>query len=138
MDPMAEDPESTNGAEEPDDEYRVLPPEPVRVTHTVPIYSTQPEEVPEPDAPEEAGGFQFSLAELMGIITAAAISLGIVSSLPGGGSLQVAVGMAGVGLFVSLIVLDYLRPKRRIIYIVWWTMFVSYLLIGLLAVVATF
>ena len=43
MDRMAEAPGSTNGDEEPD-EYRVLPPEPVRAKLTVPTYSPLPDE----------------------------------------------------------------------------------------------
>jgi hypothetical protein len=137
MNGMAEDSENTRGPN-PDDEYAVLPPEPVRVRPTAPLYSTNPDEVLEPEPPQEEEGFQFSLAELMGVITAAAISLSIVCSLPGGGSLQIGVGVTGIGLFVGLIVLDYLRPARRIIYVLWWTLFVSYLVVGLLAAAGTF
>ena len=138
MDSMAEDPKSTNGDEEPDDEYRVLPPEPVRAKPTAPIYPTLPDDVPDLETPEEREGFQFSLAELMGVVTAAAICLGIVCSLPSGGRLQVALGIVGIGLFVSLIVLEHYQPERRILYLLWWAMFVSYLLAGLLAIAGTF
>jgi len=137
MDPMAEDPGSTNGTEEPDDEYRVLPPEPVRARPTAPIYSALPDDLSDLEPPEEREGFQFSLAELMGVVTAAAICLGIVCSLPSGGRLQAALGIVGIGLFVSLIVLEQFRPERRILYLLWWTMFVCYLLTGLLAVAGT-
>ncbi len=137
MDPMAEDSGSTNGAEEPDDEYRVLPPEPVRAKPTAPTYSSLPDDLFEGEPKEEQEGFQFSLAELMGVVTAAAICLGIVCSLPSGGRLQASLGIAGIGLFVSLVVLEHFHPERRILYIVWWTMFVCYLLTGLLAVAGT-
>ena len=137
MDLMAEDRERTNGDEEPEDEYRVLPPEPVQAKPTAPIYTALPDEVPDLEPKEEQEGFQFSLGELMSVVTAAAISLGIVCSLPSGGRLQAALGLIGVGLFVSLIVLKHFRPERRILYVVWWTMFVSYLLTGLLAMAGT-
>lgn len=133
---MAEDPGSTNGDEEPD-EYRVLPPEPVRVRPTVPTYSPLPDDLFEGEPKEEREGFQFSLGELMGVVTAAAICLGIVCSLPSGGRLQAALGIVGVGLFAGLVVLEHFRPERRILYVAWWTMFVCYLLTGLLAVAGT-
>lgn len=138
MDPMAEDPKSTDGAEEPEDEYRVLPPEPLPAKPSAPIYPPLPDDVFDLDAPEEREGFQFSLAELMGVVTAAAICLGLVCSLPSGGRLQVALGIVGIGLFISLIVLEHFQPERRILYVVWWTMFISYLLTGLLAMAGTF
>ena len=138
MNPMAEDPNSANGAEEPDDEYRVLPPEPVLAKPSAPMYPPLPDDLPDLDAPEEREGFQFSLAELMGVVTAAAICLGIICSLPSGGRLQVALGIVGIGLFVSLIALEHFQPERRILYVAWWAMFVSYLLGGLLAMAGTF
>ena len=137
MDLMAKDPESTDDADGPDDEYRVLPPEPVQVRPTVPTYSELPDDLFDLEPQAEKEGFQFSLAELMGVVTAAAICLGVVCSLPSGGRLQAALGIIGIGLFVSLIVLEHFRPERRILYIAWWTLFVCYLLTGLLAVAGT-
>jgi hypothetical protein len=140
MDPMADESKPPNGPNGPDDEYPLLPPDPETATPKPAFYAPDPSKILEAEQPpeEEPEGFQFSLAELLGVMTAAAVFLGIVTSLPAGGSLQVGVGLAGIAVLVSLIVLDYLRPKRRILYIVWWTMFVSYLLVGLLAVVTSF
>jgi hypothetical protein len=147
MDRMVEDPEDKtgpHGADDgppgADDEYPVLPPEPVLAKPTPAFYGPDPDELLqlEHEPEEEKEGFQFSLREMFAVMTVAAISLGIASSMPGGGVLRGILMVAGVGLFAGLVVLDYLRAKRRVLYIAWWTLFVSYLLIGLLAVAATF
>jgi hypothetical protein len=138
MNHMVEDPQNANGAEQGDDEYPVLPPEPVEVKCKPWFRAVDINELLDTgESEEEKPPLQFSLAELMGVITAAAVALGIICSLPLGSGLRVMAGIAGVGLFVSLIVLDYLQLKRRIVYIAWWTAFVSYILICLLAGLAT-
>ena len=125
---------------EPDDEtYDVLPPEPIEVKPTAPLYGPDPEELLEAEPPEQGKeGFQFSLRELFVIITTAAAALGIVSSLPKGAVLQGVLAFLGLGLFVVLIVVDYLGVKQRSVYMVWFAAFVCYLMVGLLAAAGRF
>jgi hypothetical protein len=131
---MVDEPQNTtHAAESDDDTYELLPPEPVEVKPTAPLYGPDPEELLEEEPPEEREGFQFSLRELFVIMTAAAAALGVVSSLPKGAVLQGVLAFLGLGLFVVLIVVDYLGVKQRSIYIVWFAVFVCYLMVGLLA-----
>ncbi len=136
---MADEPQKTTDSQEPDETYELLPPEPVEIKPTAPLYGPDPEELLEPEPPEEEReGFQFSLRELFLIMTAAAVALGIVSALPKGAVLQGVLAFLGIGLFVALIVVDYLGVKSRGVYIVWFVAFVCYLMVGLLAAIGRF
>jgi hypothetical protein len=135
---MADDhPQNTGEPKPSGDEYLVAPPDPDTPRYKPPLYQTLPDEFPEPE-PETKEPLQFTLRELMLTVTVAAVVLGLVCSLPGGWSVQGLAFVAGLGVLAGLVVLQWLQPKRRIIYFVWWILFISYLVMCLAAGAATF
>ena len=131
---MAEDPESTNGPDQTDDEYPVLSPDPQRVDRKP---SFQPVDLDEllGSAESDETRFQFSLAELMLLALVVALFLGVVSYLPGGYAAKNLAGMAGMVLVIFRITLELLRPGRKVLYVAWWVMLTFYLAICVLAVI---
>ncbi len=137
MNGMGDQPKSNHEPEPTEDEYPILPPDPDALEYKPALYRELPEEFPEEQTEPEAREFlQFSLAELFVVVTVAAMVLGIVTSLPGG-SLKMIAGAAGLGVLASFVTLQLCQPRWRIIYFIWWMMFISYLVICLAAVAAT-
>jgi hypothetical protein len=137
MDSMADDPQDTTEPKKSDDEYPVAPLDPGPPRYKPALYQTIPEELPEPE-PETKEPLQFTLRELLLTVTVAAVVLGLACSLPGGWSVQALAGVAGLGVLAILILLEWLQPDRRIVYFGWWMLFISYLVICVAAVAATF
>ncbi len=77
--------------------------------------------------------FQFTLADLFILTTATAMLLGIMRLVSW--KWQTAAGLGGVGAFISLAVIVYVEPERRIAQTIWWIILTFYLLACLAAVV---
>ncbi len=125
-----------------DDLYAIVPPDPNLAKATPPLQPIIPQVVREDgDEPIAAGRdfgglleqfrFQFTLSDLFMLTTALAVLLGIMSLLRW--KWQIAAGLAGIGAFVSLLVITIYEPERRIAQTIWWTMLAFYLLTCLAA-----
>ena len=77
--------------------------------------------------------FQFTLADLFILTTATAVLLSIMRLVAW--KWQYAAGLGGVGAFISLAVITYVEPERRIAQTIWWSILTFYLLACLAAVV---
>ena len=84
---------------------------------------------PQPESPPE-GRFQFSLAELLLLVSAVGMILGLLRGFPR----PWAAFLAGVGTLLSLAVLSVLKPDRAIVHLGWWAMLLVYLLTCIAAV----
>lgn len=129
----------------PDDLYAIVPPDPNLPRATPPITPIIPRVVAEDEDDSLAAGrdfgdflgqfhFQFTLSDLFILTTALAVLLGIMSLLRW--KWQIAAGLAGIGAFVSLLVITIYEPERRIAQTIWWTMLSFYLLACLAAFIA--
>jgi len=77
--------------------------------------------VPEPAVPTP---FQFSLAELLGLVIVLAMLLGIIRAL----SRHWAAFVFGLIVFFSLAWIKLARIERPIVHVGWWAMLVTYIL----------
>ena len=83
--------------------------------------------LPSKSRSEEPARFQFSLKELLLLITAAALLLSVIQSLPESLAPEYLAGLAGLAALLSMGVLAAMQPKRAIVHLVWWLMMVAYL-----------
>jgi hypothetical protein len=107
-----------------DDEYPIAPPAFERPKARMPWapFSFDPDQLPQFGAPKDAP-FQFSLADLLLLVAAVSIVLGLTNWLPP----AYAAGLAGFGALVSMVVLASLKPSRAIVYVGWWVVLAIYL-----------
>jgi hypothetical protein len=120
---MADEPNGTSNGEEPDDMYGVLPPVPEHIDRTPPTPSQDINEVITA-AEKEESRFQFSIAEMLLLVGAVALFLGILGCFPP----EYAAGLAGLGALASMLVLILLKPTQPIIRLGWWIVLVIYAL----------
>jgi hypothetical protein len=117
------------GKPEPtDDGYRIDPSDPGIVDHEPAVYPLYPEPAVE-EVPEERPG-QFSLAELMLLVTLVAMLLGILGLFPP----DYAAGLAGLGALASTIVLTFVKSHTTVFRVLWWAMLFIYALTCIVAV----
>lgn len=69
---------------------------------------------------------QCSLAELLVLVTLAAVGLSGLSLIPGGLQAPRAAGVVGVAALVGLIVLSIFRPRRFVVHLGWWLLMGAY------------
>jgi len=128
MGDAADEDHGTDSADVPEGDYGLAAPDPEELRSN----SFLPDRMPEPGiaAPEERP-FQFSLAELMLLITLAAVVLGLLRLV----SAEWSAGLTGLGVLIYLVALAFWGPRWPILYVAWWAMFVVYLLACLAAIV---
>ena len=88
-----------------------------------------------PSAPVERPGegpFQFSLSEVLGLLVALCLLLGLMRTLPR----TWAAFVTGIVVFLSLIAISVLKLERPIVHIGWWAMVVLYVLLCVAAMVS--
>ena len=143
---MAQQQDKFDAANPPDELYGVARPDPDLAPATPAMEPIIPQVVREDGEDEDrATGsrfdfdsfrenfrFQFTLSELFMVTTALAVLLSIMSLLRW--KWQLAAGLAGVGAFVSLLVITIVEPERRVVQTIWWSFLVFYLLACLVAV----
>ena len=140
-------PPASPPANPPEEMYAVAPPDPDLAPATPAIEPIIPKVVPEDGSDEDRSTgsrfdiegfrenfqFQFTLSDLFMVMTASAVLLSIMSLLRG--KWQYAAGLAGIGAFVSLLVITIVEPERRVVQSIWWSFLVFYLLACLAAVI---
>lgn len=77
---------------------------------------------------------QCSLAELLALVTLAAVGLSVLSLIPGGLQAPRAAGVVGVAALVGLVVLSVFRPRRFIVHLAWWLLVGAYVVTCVVAV----
>ena len=134
-------------ANPPEELYAVAPPDPDLAPATPAMEPIIPEVVSEDGSDEDRpsgrrfdiGGFrenfhfQFTLSDLFTVTTASAVLLSIMSLLKW--QWRYAAGLAGIGAFVSFLVITIVEPERRITHVIYWSFLVLYLLACLAAVI---
>jgi len=120
---MVHEPNRTDGEGEADDEYVVLPPDPERVEGTLSRPSRDINEV-FTEAEKEQSRFQFSVAEMLLLVGAVALFLGVLGCFPR----EYAAGLAGFGALASMLVLILLKPTQPIVRLGWWIVLAIYVL----------
>jgi hypothetical protein len=118
---MADEPSGTGNAEEPGDVFGGPPPDRDHVERRPPSPSIDINEVVSA-AEKEESRFQFSIAEMLLLVGAAALFLGILGGFPR----EYAAGLAGFGALVSMLVLIRLKPTRPIVRLGWWIVLLIY------------
>ena len=118
--------DSTPETNASDDEYRVAPADPNVVTPD-PMMLMPNIDPPADEEPEGPRRFQFSLRELILLVTGASVFLSIVRSLPGGSFAKAFAGWAGLLVLVAMILMACLQPKRLIFRVGWWVLLGLYL-----------
>ena len=138
---------ANSAANPPEEMYAVTPPDPDLAPTTPAIDPIISEVVPEDGSDEDrASGsrfdvegfrdnfrFQFTLSDLFVVTTALSVLLSIMGLLKW--KWQYAAGLAGIGAFVSLLVITIVEPERRTTHVIWWSFFVFYLLACLVALI---
>ena len=107
---------------DPNDEYPLGPPGKSLAEHwaersetVLPLYH---EPVLEEKPKEEPFRFQFTLAQLLWVMTLVAVGLSLLRCFPVGYSQMIA-AVAGLTLMVSLLILELVKPTDRRIYLAW-------------------
>ena len=118
---MVDEQNETDNGEEPGEMYPVLSPDPEQVERKPPAPSVDINEVVTA-AEKEDSRFQFSITEMLLLVGAAALFLGILGCFPRG----YAAAFAGLGALVSMIVLILLKPTRPIVRLGWWIILLIY------------
>ena len=140
--------DASASANPPEELYAVAPPDPNLIKSRPAMDPIIPEVVAEDEPYEsrrsvderldfesfrEKFHFQFTLADLFILTTATAVLLSIMRLVAW--KWQYAAGLGGVGAFISLLVITYIEPERRIAQTIWWSILTFYLLACLAAVV---
>jgi hypothetical protein len=116
--------------EQSDDEYPLAPPDETLAEHGPPAWiETEPPEDVEPER------FQFSVAELLGLVTAVAVLLSVSRIFPGSNHAAAFAGITGLAVLATLVVMDLVGVKRPIVRTGWWVLLGLYLLICVMAVI---
>lgn len=123
---MVDEPNGTSSNETPDDMYPVLPPDPERIDLPSPAPSTDVNEIVTA-AEKEESRFQFSIAEMLLLVGAVALFLGVLGLFPR----EYAAGLAGLGALASMLVLILLKPTQPIVRLGWWIVLAIYALMVL-------
>jgi len=114
--------------------YATLPPE-EPTAGPEPIYTGQTGLLDLQD--DRSAARQCSLAELLTLLTLAAVGLSALSLVPGGLQAPRAAGIAGVAALVGLVVLSILRPRRLIVHLGWWLLVGAYVIACVVAVIGS-
>lgn len=77
---------------------------------------------------------QCSLAEVLMLVTLAAVALSVLRLIPGGLQAPRAAGVAGVAALVGLVVLSIFRPRRLVVHLGWWLLVAGYVAASVVAV----
>jgi hypothetical protein len=85
---------------------------------------------------QEEPRFQYRIRHLLGMMVATSVVLSVSISLPGEMVGNVA-GVLGTAVLVSGVVLGFVRPQSRGIWLCWWAMLGLYFLASVAAVIAT-
>lgn len=75
-------------------------------------------------APQEPA--QYTLRELLGLVTAVAVVLGLLGCIPGGYAPAIMAGVSGVAALVGLAVMGLVKPRRHIVMVAWWCLLAFY------------
>ncbi len=118
---MVDERNGTSDGEEPDDLYPVLPPEPERIDAKPPVPSADFNELVTA-AEKEESRFQFSMAEMLLLVGAVALFLGILGCFPR----EWSAGLAGLGALASMFVLILLKPTQPVVRLGWWIVLFIY------------
>ena len=119
-----------NEPEQSDEEYPLAEPEETLAERGPPSWVTT--EPPDDAQPER---FQFSVAELLGLVTAVAVVLSVARLFPGANNAAAFAGVTGLTVLATLVVLDMIGVKRPIVRTGWWVLLGLYLLICVMAVI---
>jgi len=118
--------------EGPGDEYPLAPSEPGEGCRRPSL--SVPEEPPEAP-PSNADVYQFTLAELLMLVTAASVFLSLLGLFPQGYTAQNFAGLAGLVVLAWIFVAWLLEPTRPIVRAAFWAMLAMYLVACLVAVI---
>ncbi len=118
---MLDEPNETDNTKEPDDTCPVLPPNPERLDCEIPTPSTDLNELIA-TAEKKESRFQFSIGEMLLLVGAVALFLGILGCFPR----EYSAGLAGLGALASMLVLVVLKPTQSIVRLGWWIVLAIY------------
>ena len=119
-----------NGNSESEDMYAVGPPDPDCVTRNPPLPSQDINQVIT-EAERQASRFQFSMAEMLLLVGAVALFLGVLGCFPR----EYSAGLAGLGALASMLVLILLKPTQPIVRLGWWIVLIIYALMVITTIV---
>jgi len=118
---MADERNGTSDGEEPDDLYPVLPPDPECIDAKPPTPSADFNELVTA-AEKEESRFQFSMAEMLLLVGAVALFLGLLGCFPR----EYAAGLPGLGALARMLVFILMRPTQPIVRLGWWIVLFIY------------
>ena len=120
---MADEPNENGKLEAPEDTYLVGPPDPQCLDRKPALPSRDINEVIT-EAEREVSRFQFSIAEMLLLVGAVALFLGVLGCFPR----EYSAGLAGLGALASMLVLILLKPTQPIVRLGWWIVLIIYAL----------
>jgi len=120
---MLDEPNGKSDSRDQGDTYRVGPPDPECLEGPSPHPSQDLNEVIT-EAEREESRFQFSMAEMLLLVGAVALFLGVLGCFPR----EYSAGLAGLGALASMLVLILLKPTQPIVRLGWWIVLVIYAL----------
>jgi len=105
--------------------YPIEPPIP-RSEDCEPVVYVDGDEDPFEPIPPARDRYQFSLFELLVVMTALSLLMSFLGLFPSGYSLEAFAGMAGSGVLLGLIVLSILKPDRAVVTAAWGVLLIFY------------
>jgi len=115
----------------PDSVYPLRPIDPKAGKYEPVVYAGYRPPVEEEPPPKER--YQFTLRELMALVTSVAVVLGILGLVPNGYAAENLAGVLGYVVLLSMIALIWWKPSRGILYVAWSALLVIYLIVGIAA-----
>lgn len=104
---------------DPDDEYPLGPPGKTLADHEYTVFPLYREPQLEEPEPAESPNLQFTLAQLLWVMTLVGIGLSLLRCFPVGYSHAIA-AVAGIALLLTLAILEIAKPEDRRVYLAWW------------------
>ena len=123
---MVDESNGKSEPENPDDTYPVGTPDPECVDSRPPTPSRDLNEVIT-EAEQDESRFQFSVGEMLLLVGAVALFLGVLGCFPR----EYSAGLAGLGALASMLVLILLKPTQPIVRLGWWIILIIYALMVL-------
>ncbi|MCX7425863.1 MAG: hypothetical protein NTW96_09635 [Planctomycetia bacterium] len=135
--PKPDDKTPPSRSKDAEDVYAAVPMAPRATDARSALPPVIPEVVREDDPfepePEAKAPFQYSLADLFILTAGVALLFGVMSML--GWHWEYAAGLAGLGAFISVVLLTTYEPEQHGIRVACWAMFVFYLLTCMAAII---
>ena len=127
---MADEPNEKSESADQEDTYPVGTPDPQSLDRKPPLPSRDINEVIT-EAEREVSRFQFSIAEMLLLVGAVALFLGVLGCFPR----EYSAGLAGLGALASMLVLILLKPTQPIVRLGWWIVLIIYALMVVTTIV---